>query len=105
MLLARGAAVGTAKNKGATPLSSACGEGHLKVARELLSRGVEVDTARNDTRYAAKGARVPVLSSDVGQQLRRAVRRPTTKVASQQARGRAFLRCNRKRVHCVVFGV
>jgi hypothetical protein len=48
VLLARGAAVGAAKNKGATPLSSACGEGHLKVARELLSRGVEVDTARND---------------------------------------------------------
>ena len=47
-LLARGAAVDTAENDGATPLFIASEKGRLKVLRELLARGAAVDTARND---------------------------------------------------------
>jgi ankyrin repeat protein len=38
-LLARGAAVDTTDDDGATPLYIASQEGHLEVVRELLSRG------------------------------------------------------------------
>ena len=47
-LLARGAAVDTANNRGATPLFIASKVGHLEVVRELLARGAAVDTASDD---------------------------------------------------------
>jgi hypothetical protein len=65
-LLARGAAVDTADNRGATPLLIAGQIGHLTLVRELLARGAAVDTADSSGRTPLHGpdlepARDPLL--------------------------------------------
>jgi ankyrin repeat protein len=47
-LLARGAAVDTARNDGATPLFIASKKGHLEVVRELLSRDASPGAVANN---------------------------------------------------------
>ncbi len=73
-LLARGAAVNTADNDGATPLYIASQKGHLEVVRELLARGANPGLATNRGSTAlsiatAKGhaAIVQLLRAALGQ--------------------------------------